>query len=258
MCLRSMCCYHKLISPFCLFSVFASFVGIVSFIFYYVLLSFFFSSRRRHTRCALVTGVQTCALPISPDDYFVEEVKQALLADPRLGETATERYDAVFRGGLQIHTTLDPAVQAASLVARDQTVAPFALEGQPALFLAGQHTAGPRIGQDAIGTVASASVEPGTGAVRAMVGGPGFGDEYKFNLATQGYRQDRSSFKTFLLPELPDQGPSPHDTLPGRGPCALTIPSNPGPSEVQYPAHTRAPQRPINSLTHNAQPFIPT
>src|SRR3546814_19886745 len=26
---------------------------------------FFISSRRRHTRCALVTGVQTCALPIS-------------------------------------------------------------------------------------------------------------------------------------------------------------------------------------------------
>src|SRR3546814_2653139 len=29
---------------------------------------FFFSSRRRHTRCALVTGVQTCALPISVED----------------------------------------------------------------------------------------------------------------------------------------------------------------------------------------------
>src|SRR3546814_3013599 len=29
-----------------------------------VLFLFFFSSRRRHTRCALVTGVQTCALPI--------------------------------------------------------------------------------------------------------------------------------------------------------------------------------------------------
>src|SRR3546814_15420364 len=28
-------------------------------------IAFFFSSRRRHTRCALVTGVQTCALPIS-------------------------------------------------------------------------------------------------------------------------------------------------------------------------------------------------
>src|SRR3546814_2608911 len=33
---------------------------------YYVI--FFFSSRRRHTRCALVTGVQTCALPISDDE----------------------------------------------------------------------------------------------------------------------------------------------------------------------------------------------
>src|SRR3546814_8345754 len=32
--------------------------GLLSFVF------FFFSSRRRHTRCALVTGVQTCALPI--------------------------------------------------------------------------------------------------------------------------------------------------------------------------------------------------
>src|SRR3546814_4316268 len=30
-----------------------------------LLFCFFFSSRRRHTRCALVTGVQTCALPIS-------------------------------------------------------------------------------------------------------------------------------------------------------------------------------------------------
>src|SRR3546814_5315309 len=29
-----------------------------------MLFVFFFSSRRRHTRCALVTGVQTCALPI--------------------------------------------------------------------------------------------------------------------------------------------------------------------------------------------------
>src|SRR3546814_5178748 len=29
---------------------------------------FVFSSRRRHTRCALVTGVQTCALPISAAD----------------------------------------------------------------------------------------------------------------------------------------------------------------------------------------------
>src|SRR3546814_6205303 len=34
------------------------------FVFRCLLLFCFFSSRRRHTRCALVTGVQTCALPI--------------------------------------------------------------------------------------------------------------------------------------------------------------------------------------------------
>src|SRR3546814_12891134 len=39
---------------------------------------FFFASRRRHTRCALVTGVQTCALPISHDvDGGVVAVEQA-------------------------------------------------------------------------------------------------------------------------------------------------------------------------------------
>src|SRR3546814_6143057 len=37
----------------------------------------FFSSRRRHTRCALVTGVQTCALPISGREGAVTQ----LLAD---------------------------------------------------------------------------------------------------------------------------------------------------------------------------------
>src|SRR3546814_19591600 len=33
---------------------------------------FFFSSRRRHTRCALVTGVQTCALPICPGAQTID------------------------------------------------------------------------------------------------------------------------------------------------------------------------------------------
>src|SRR3546814_8790288 len=49
------------------------------------MLFFFFSSRRRHTSCALVTGVQTCALPI----YAVFE---------RVGQEATRRLAArVFR-----------------------------------------------------------------------------------------------------------------------------------------------------------------
>src|SRR3546814_8327318 len=43
--------------------------------------SFFFSSRRRHTRCALVTGVQTCALPISPVADDVAALRDAALKD---------------------------------------------------------------------------------------------------------------------------------------------------------------------------------
>src|SRR3546814_9529131 len=41
-------------------------------------LFFFFSSRRRHTRCALVTGVQTCALPISLDAHFGPQLDQIM------------------------------------------------------------------------------------------------------------------------------------------------------------------------------------
>src|SRR3546814_5040770 len=44
---------------------------------------FFFSSRRRHTRCALVTGVQTCALPI-----------YGYLLDQFLRESSNVRTDA--------------------------------------------------------------------------------------------------------------------------------------------------------------------
>src|SRR3546814_15816322 len=47
-------------------------------------LLFFFSSRRRHTRCALVTGVQTCALPIYP--------KQTLIRYPESDQSIPARY----------------------------------------------------------------------------------------------------------------------------------------------------------------------
>src|SRR3546814_5196902 len=41
---------------------------------------FFFSSRRRHTRCALVTGVQTCALPISASSRSISAMSALLAA----------------------------------------------------------------------------------------------------------------------------------------------------------------------------------
>src|SRR3546814_7116956 len=42
-----------------------------------LMILFFFSSRRRHTRCALVTGVQTCALPISIQLKWVTQAQFA-------------------------------------------------------------------------------------------------------------------------------------------------------------------------------------
>src|SRR3546814_7154931 len=42
---------------------------------------FFFSSRRRHTRCALVTGVQTLALPISQANAFAMVRRRAVAAE---------------------------------------------------------------------------------------------------------------------------------------------------------------------------------
>src|SRR3546814_3828029 len=54
---------------------------------------FFFSSRRRHTRCALVTGVQTCALPI----YRAREIADSAIAAGRAVEAVrAEMLEAVF------------------------------------------------------------------------------------------------------------------------------------------------------------------
>src|SRR3546814_5443635 len=73
---------------------------------------FFFSSRRRHTRCALVTGVQTCALPIchrlrqwrfggereAPGHRFEGQVGDDPAIEPAVGvlERGTQRGAAVF------------------------------------------------------------------------------------------------------------------------------------------------------------------
>src|SRR3546814_966175 len=58
---------------------------------WYLILCFFFSSRRRHTRCALVTGVQTCALPISKKMfvYGAQFAKDGRYSE-RLGWAGTE------------------------------------------------------------------------------------------------------------------------------------------------------------------------
>src|SRR3546814_1758783 len=56
-----------------------------------VIFCFFFSSRRRHTRCALVTGVQTCALPIYRYHDFRHDVRRFLdIAMDKINKTASE------------------------------------------------------------------------------------------------------------------------------------------------------------------------
>src|SRR3546814_930277 len=52
---------------------------------------FFFSSRRRHTRCALVTGVQTCALPIYVLRFHVDYYKPDGKRPPKPGEPLAKR-----------------------------------------------------------------------------------------------------------------------------------------------------------------------
>ena len=136
-------------------------------------------------------------------DYFVEEVKQRLLAPGSpLGTTYTARYNALFRGGLKIYTTLDPRLQQlAEEKVRDDI---------------------PANGQGFTGALVS--VDSVTGKVRALVGGPGF-DKFKFDLATQAVRQPGSSFKLFTLLAAYENGFSPYDSVNGSSPCPLRFPN---------------------------------
>src|SRR3546814_16749677 len=57
----------------------------------------FFSSRRRHTRCALVTGVQTCALPIY---IFVGQSESPLVIRPYLASLTPAQLFTVMTSGM--------------------------------------------------------------------------------------------------------------------------------------------------------------
>src|SRR3546814_5763625 len=69
---------------------------------------FFFSSRRRHTRCALVTGVQTCALPIS---------EQVVISSPP-GATCTTDADLLTRA---LGLLVDNAIKYGGIAAVEAT-----------------------------------------------------------------------------------------------------------------------------------------
>lgn len=146
-------------------------------------------------------------------DYYVSEVVTELLGTSSpLGGTYDQRYQAVFEGGLQIFTNLDPPTQ----VAAETTVA----HDTPANNRGFQE-----------GMVA---IDPSTGKVRAMVGGPNFNRDH-FDVITQGTRQPGSGFKIFTLLAALEKGYSIFDTLDGQSPCAINFPTDH--DLVNNPAH---------------------
>lgn len=132
-----------------------------------------------------------------PAPYFIDYVISALVdkLTPRYG---SERgvYDAIYRGGLQIYTTLDPAMQEAA----ENTLLESLPEGE---------TDKNGITQPQGALVA---LDPSTGAVKALVGGRDWG-ETKFNRAVQALRQPGSAFKPFVYTTALVQGWSPGSVL---------------------------------------------
>ncbi len=149
-------------------------------------------------------------------DYFVEHVRLQLLADPRLGATPSARFRTLYTGGLRIYTTYDPIAQHFARVARDATLASIPGDRGDGTFDLGPD---PVTGAPRFGTGTIAAVEPGSGAVRVLLGGPGF-DRYEYDINTYGGgRQPGSSFKPFVLATALEEGYSPTDLVDGTGPC---------------------------------------
>jgi len=145
----------------------------------------------------------TAAPPIDlrPRSYFVDEVQRQLFADQRLGATPDERRKLVLSGGLKVYTTLDLDAQARA----EQSVAEI-LPDQPPF------------------TAALVAMDPTTGAVRAMVGGPNF-ESLQYNLVThQPGRQAGSTYKVITLAAALDAGYSPNDRIDGSSPCRAVRP----------------------------------
>jgi penicillin-binding protein 1A len=138
---------------------------------------------------------------LRPRDSWTEEVQDRLFNDPRysvLGKDKQARQDAVLRGGLQIYTTLDENAQANA----QQAIAD-SLPDKPGF------------------TAALVAMDPTTGAVRAMVAGPGFeNSQYNIVTSTPG-RQAGSTWKVITLATAMQNHYSANDTLNGTSPCSF-------------------------------------
>ena len=157
----------------------------------------------------LPTTLQATPQTAVPRSYFTEEVRKQLLNETTiLGSDQQTRYNALYRGGLKIYTTLDPGLQQLA----EQAVADQ-LPDTGGRFQA-----------------SLAAEDAKTGAVVAMVGGRGF-DQSQVNLAITP-RQTGSSAKLFILLALLQAGVQPNDTVDGTLPCVLPNPGSKQPFEI--------------------------
>src|SRR3546814_2407219 len=81
------------------------------------MLLFFFSSRRRHTSCALVTGVQTCALPIFVAD--ISEMDQVKAGDILVTDMTDPNWEPVMKLASAIVTNRGGRTCHAAIIARE-------------------------------------------------------------------------------------------------------------------------------------------
>src|SRR3546814_8911055 len=97
-CVTYLCCVFVCCYLFVLTLCSCWFVVSRTFCFVFLFVLFFFSSRRRHPRCALVTGVQTCALPI----YDAAAVRRHLDRDACLGRGVLGTGEHHLRAGVLV------------------------------------------------------------------------------------------------------------------------------------------------------------
>jgi membrane peptidoglycan carboxypeptidase len=138
--------------------------------------------------------------------YFTEMVRDYLLnRSAILGATYQERYNALFRGGLKVYTTLD---------ARAQQLAEEAVQEQ--------------LPANRTGIAASlVALDTETAAVRVVVGGPGFvPGRDEVNLALRR-RQTGSASKVFILTAALEAGVEGKDIIEGTLPCTMPNPGQP-------------------------------
>jgi penicillin-binding protein 1A len=138
---------------------------------------------------------------IEGNDFLSAEVLKELLNDPQyaaLGNTEDERRDKILKGGLSIYTTFDRTLQR---YAMDAT------------------SAKPDFGPDFVSSLVS--IDPNTGAVKAMVSGQDW-NESQTNIATSADgRQTGSTFKVITLATAFENGYGPNDIVDGSSPCSV-------------------------------------